>query len=593
MNHPNYKYIDVALGNVSKRNDVRDITTFNNYTGQTDCYRTVFRFDKDYLEHFEKNNTVAGFKGKCYADFLPIDIDSENLIDAYKKAKYCIYVLKVDYDYEVQYLFFSGKKGFHILLPSECFGIFEPSEKLPGIFKNIMQDIYGKCDLAIYEINRLFRLTNTKHSGSGLFKIPLIISDFDQGIEYITELAKEIRQSKFYPFSENVKNIQFYELYQKYKFNGTVREIRDNTIYQDFKGVGEGHRDSTATKICGILKSKNMESELVLQILKGWNLQNDPPLSDTDLLKILHSVYRYNDTSELSKHIIPAWALYDEYKEFVLSDKKINIGIPEIDTSIRGIRPQQVMTIMGFTGNFKSALLQDILRHFHNYSKQPVLLFQLEMSRLDLYERAVQMEMGLSGNQVEEMFKQNDNFDKQDVISIMQKSLEHFYFVDRSGLSFKDIEKYIQVAEQEVYKRKTGLVGIDFVQLMSGLGQTEVQIMSDVAKNAKQFAKNLDVPVILLSQTTGVDDAETAIRLMDSRYSKTLPIMGDYVIGIWIEKENEKTYQVMELLKNRKGRLTKIKREIFPDKLQFGESFYYKSKPKKELPFDEKQENVF
>jgi len=307
MNYPDYKYIDTALGNVNKRNNVKEIVNLNGYEGKTDCYRTVFRFASEYLEYFNKNNTVAGFKGKSYADFIPIDIDSEELLSAYNKCKYCIQLLEVDYSYKVEYLFFSGKKGFHILLPSECFGIFEPSENLPQIFKNIMKDIYEECDLSIYDINRLFRLNNTKHSGSNLFKIAITLNEFNQGMEHILILAKAIRKPQYFPFSDNVKNSQLVELYQKYKNFKSTQIIKDTSLYKDFKGVQKGTRDTTATRICGILKSKGMESELVYEILTGWNIQNKPPLEDKDLQKIISSVYRYdNGKNELTKQIIPA-----------------------------------------------------------------------------------------------------------------------------------------------------------------------------------------------------------------------------------------------------------------------------------------------
>ena len=108
---------------------------------------------------------------------------------------------------------------------------------------------------------------------------------------------------------------------------------------------------------------------------------------------------------------------------------------------IRGIRPGMVLTIIGFTGNFKTAVLQNILRHYHNYSKEPVLMFEMEMPRLDIFERALQIEMQIEGNEVEKLFKNNEHRDISEVIKNIQNKLKNYYIVDQPGLNFDEIEK--------------------------------------------------------------------------------------------------------------------------------------------------------
>jgi hypothetical protein len=601
MIYSDYTYIDLAIGSVANRNNVQDITKIKNYSGQFECYRTVFRFNNSYKMHFDNTKSVSGFRGNCYADWLPIDIDSQDLNEAYGKTKTVIEMLKLDFDYDAYYLFFSGAKGFHILIPSQCFGIFQPSEKLPNIFKLIAKDLcQDNGDGTIYEINRLFRMVNSQHGKSNLFKIPLTRMEFNLGIDKIKELAKQPKESSFYSMSDSVINDQFKELYQKYlKTNNVKSEIpqedkKENKILSILSGVKEGQRDSSATSLAGLFKSKGFDESFTLELLLLLNSQNKPPIEATQLKKVVDSIFKYKEDD--LKNIIPAWSLYDEYKEYVTSSKQVNIGIPIIDETIRGIRPGQVMTIMGFTGNYKSAVLQDILRHYSYQSKEPSLLFQLEMSRLDMFERAVQMEMHISGSDVETMFKQNDELDKQNVLELLKHQLEHVYFIDKSGLSFSDIEKYTRLAEEKVYRKKTGLIGIDFVQLMNAKGATEIQIVSEVAKEAKQFAKNMNVPVILVSQISNVLDAETEVKLMDARYSKTISIMGDFVLGIWIEKipNSDNIKQIISVLKNRKGKLITIEREINAKCLKFEvESIFKKiEKQSNQLPFTKNKKGV-
>lgn len=559
MIYANFKYIDTAEGGPRNRNNIKNICEYRN-DKTTDCYRTVFRFDKTYLNHFENTGSVSGFNGKHVADWIPFDIDSNDLEDAHNKTREFINRLAIDFEYDVEYLFFSGAKGFHVLIPAECFGMFKPHEGLYKIFKGIAKDIAGEIADDIYDINRLFRLTNTINSKTGLYKIPLTIAQFNKGMESIRELAKNKSDVNFYPFSDNVKNDQFCELYEKHE--NTKSKFKQIVT----GGVQEGERNSSAIKIAGLLNSKGIDLDLAYTLLEMWNRGNKPPLGDKELRSVLTSAYRYgNGEPDYEKEVCPIWAIGDEYKNYVRSVGGVNIGIPEIDEKIRKIRPGQVMTIMGFTGNFKTSTLQSILSHYVGYSNCPAVMFELEMSRLDLFERAVQKEWGYGGRLVEEIFKDQDEIKTaRSIVEELQKKYELFYVVDSPEMNFKKMERYLEVVEKDA-RKKVGLVGIDFLQLMDGTGRTRVEMMNNIASEMKRFAKRANVPLICLSQVTDVESNEDIINLMDSRDSKTIPHMSDYVLGLWINN-NE---QVIALLKNRKGGLTRVTRTIDKESLRF------------------------
>jgi len=569
LRYANYKYIDTAEGGPRNRNNVVNIFEYKP-KDLPDCYRTVFRFDELYLNYFKKSGSVSGYSGKHVADWVPFDIDDANLEMAHKKTSELIDILNMDYDYNVEYLFFSGAKGFHVLIPAQSFGYFEPLENLHNVFRKIKDDIAGELTDNIYDIARLFRYSNTLNSKSGLYKIPLTGSDFNKGIEYIVEIAKKQSDLKFSPFSDHVVNQQLLELYEKHK-HGTVAEPKIKGL--QLKGVLEsgadpGSRNSSAIRIAGLLNSKGLDIDLAYQLLAGWNRGNSVPMDETELKTILQSAYRYeNCESELKNDIYPIWSIGDEYRDYVRSEAGVNIGIPEIDEKIRKIRPGQVMTIMGYTGNFKTATLQSMLGHYTKYSHEPVLMFELEMSKLDLFERAVQMEWRHEGSLVEAIFKDDDNLTIEAVMKELQVRYKDFYVVDLPSLNFNDMKKYINVLEETIVKRKVGLVGIDFLQLMSGHGKTHVEAMNNIAKGMKDFAKSIPVPVIVLSQVTDVESSNDVIKLMDSRDTKTIPHMSDYVLGVWLDGDS----QVISLLKNRKGGLVTVTRSIDRQTLNFGD----------------------
>jgi len=572
MIHFDYKYIAYSFGGPNKR-DVMDVKDFKTPDNGADHYRTYFRFTDDYLKYYERTKSVKGYSGKCYADFIPIDIDDEDLKNAWLKTKELISFLDFDYGFDVQHLFFSGSKGFHLYLPSVCFGTFIPSENLNDIFKSIVMDIAGEvADSVNYDKNRLFRLVNTKNSKSGLYKIPLTYSEFNNGIDSILELAKNKRSDSHPGISDNIKNDQFIELYQKYKIEEKQTIHSNGFLNKIANGVREGNRDNTAIKIVGTLRKAGHDKEFTKAILTGWNRGNTPPLDDSTINKCIQSGYSYGDPVEVEKDIKPIWAIGDEYAEYSKTTKKVNLGISFIDQKIRGLRPGQVLTIMGFTGNFKSGLLQWIMRHYQKHSKNPVLMFEMEMSNLDLFERAAQMTTGETGRVIEDKFKNNNS---SEIIKSVRAEQENFLVVDRPGLSFDEMKVYFESAER-VLKSKIELVGIDFLQLMQGSGNSGVQIIDSVAKGMKDFAKDMNTAVIALSQVTGVEDEFAKINLMDSRDSKTIGQMSDYVLGIRLNKEKEDR-QIIDILKNRKGGKTKGEIDIDKKNLRFTEVGFVQS----------------
>lgn len=82
-----------------------------------------------------------------------------------------------------QVVFFSGKKGFHVGVPSECFGI-TPSLDLPHRLSDLahaLSKTYATLDTSVYNANRKFRLPRSKHPGTGLYKIQIPLVELLQG----------------------------------------------------------------------------------------------------------------------------------------------------------------------------------------------------------------------------------------------------------------------------------------------------------------------------------------------------------------------------------------------------------------------------
>jgi len=128
------------------------------------------------------------------AQCFPIDIDSDDLNVALDKLKYILDELQsMGVDINLIYLFFSGKKGFHLFIPSQHFGGFTPKVKFQNTFYDIHDNFGfpdGYTDRCIYSKRRGMKVPNTQHPDTNLYKIQLKQSDIDLGIEHIKNLAK-------------------------------------------------------------------------------------------------------------------------------------------------------------------------------------------------------------------------------------------------------------------------------------------------------------------------------------------------------------------------------------------------------------------
>jgi hypothetical protein len=188
MRYPEFQWVDFAIGHVGARNlvvPIREAIEARKGKAQKNSFITVFRFPDEYRDHAKATGSVKGYAGTCYADYLPFDIDRQgNLHQALLAARALFFVLTDRYDVRPEQLriYFSGAKGFHILVPTALFGGVEPSPKLPGIFREMALAIAGDADevidRSIYDINRLFRLPDTKHE-SGLWKVELTAEELN------------------------------------------------------------------------------------------------------------------------------------------------------------------------------------------------------------------------------------------------------------------------------------------------------------------------------------------------------------------------------------------------------------------------------
>ena len=146
-----------------------------------EAYISAWTYGPELLAHMKTSGGVAGFSGPCFADWIPIDIDgtgADPVADALERVRRLLLHLESQGgDIHKLSCWFSGGKGFHVLMPNTIGAMARPAPGFPRVVRAFVRCI-GEAsgagpDLAVYDAVRILRAPNTRHPKSGLFKMPL------------------------------------------------------------------------------------------------------------------------------------------------------------------------------------------------------------------------------------------------------------------------------------------------------------------------------------------------------------------------------------------------------------------------------------
>lgn len=295
MLHKDYHYVECALGGAQNRNNITPVWAMKNVTGYRECYATYYRYNHEMIDHFNEKNTVSGYQGQAYADWLPIDIDSPDLDQAQDNLNRLFDNLEaLEVDVNCCRVYFSGAKGFHVMIPSQIFEAV-PSIDIHKRFRKLALHIAKgiNIDTSIYDKTRIFRLPNTINAKTGLFKVELYpFQSISLPIDEILNMAKNpverLEIETDFDTNEELKEIYLSPLEQA-KPKGNARNSAVKTyicMSELMKGVGEGNRDNVAVRVAAHLRQSGLSPEMVWAALDTWNESNNPPLETYELERV-------------------------------------------------------------------------------------------------------------------------------------------------------------------------------------------------------------------------------------------------------------------------------------------------------------------
>lgn len=285
------------------------ISKFRTKYNNTDIYHSAYMYE-----------TMDIDTCKLYGDFyldLDGDINTEAGFTQLKQdvAGVVAYFVSMGFLESDICIYFSGSKGFHVIIPARTLGI-EPVPELNLIYKEWA--LYLKntikistVDTAIYDRRRLFREEGTINGKTGLKKVRIPLSLL------FKETPEKIREFSSYPFSEvlcqyhigfNKKGaLNFYKKSQNFykrkvtntNTNTTVKYTIPETkqkllpcISKMLKqGSDKGYRNNTLVVLASSLLQSGYKLDETVDIMTGWNELNNPPMNLQELTLTVRSAY--------------------------------------------------------------------------------------------------------------------------------------------------------------------------------------------------------------------------------------------------------------------------------------------------------------
>ena len=255
----------------------------------------------------------------------------------------------------------------------------------------------------------------------------------------------------------------------------------------------------------------------------------------------------------------------------------IPTGFLDLDYKLSGLQPSDFILVAARPSMGKTAFVLNIAQHAAFKSGKTVAIFSLEMSKEQLVNRLFSLESQVDSQSLRTGNLKDDDWEKLiESAGIIGKS--HLIIDDTPGISISELRSKCRKFKLE---QGLDLIIIDYLQLMSGRvggrSESRQQEISDISRSLKGVARELNVPVISLSQLSRAVEQRPDHRpmLSDLRESGAIEQDADVVMFIYRDdyynKDTETPNQAEIIIaKQRNGPIGTVHLAGLPDYTEFG-----------------------
>ncbi len=258
-------------------------------------------------------------------------------------------------------------------------------------------------------------------------------------------------------------------------------------------------------------------------------------IAEKDMMELARTRGAASDIVPIEDIVIKVLDQIDEASKTKGRVTGLPTGFLDLDDALTGLHPSQLVLVAARPAMGKTAFVLNIAHYVATKKDVPCAIFSLEMPSDQLVKRLMSMDSmvearsintgNLQGTELEMVLDSADNIVKSKL-----------YIDDSSSLTLGALRSKCRKLKQN---HDIGLVVIDYLQLMEGNARTESrqQQISELSRGLKNLARELQIPVIALSQLSRAADARPDHRpvLSDLRESGAIEQDADIVMFIFRE----------------------------------------------------------
>lgn len=253
----------------------------------------------------------------------------------------------------------------------------------------------------------------------------------------------------------------------------------------------------------------------------------------------------------------------------------VRTGYRDLDNMTAGLQRSDLIILAARPAMGKTTLVTNLAYNVATIAKQSVIFFSLEMSKEQLVDRMLADASGVDAWNIRTGNLSENDFSKlSDAMGEMAEA--PIYIDDTPGVSVLEMRTK---ARRAAHEAPLGLIIVDYLQLMQGSGRdsgNRVQEVSEISRGLKLLARELNVPVIALSQLSRSVESRTPQipQLSDLRESGSIEQDADIVMFIYREAyynpdTDRENITDLIIAKHRNGPTGKVELYFHPERLRF------------------------
>ena len=305
---------------------------------------------------------------------------------------------------------------------------------------------------------------------------------------------------------------------------------------------------------CRILKDKAVLRRLIEAATDIVQEAYEAPAGEVDdtLDRAEQRIFQIAQASErqgfvwIKEILWPAFERIEELQRSPGSVTGVASGFPDLDNMTAGFQPGDLVVVAGRPSMGKTALALNFAQHAAIDHDVPVAVFSLEMSKESLVQRLLCAEGRVDSGRLRRGRLQDDEYARL-ATAAGHLNTAPIWIDDTPAISPLEVRAKARRLAAEV---DLGLIIVDYLQLMAGPRNVEnrQQEISAISRSLKAVAKELNVPVVSLSQLSRAPEQRTDKRplLADLRESGAIEQDADLVIFVYREEAYRKDGDLLD-----------------------------------------------